>query len=82
MKMTTNNKFLVLMVTIMSLVKISSQQLKPLKLLYQWKEMDFEFPSPEDRENAILNNVYIPGNAVPIDVDVDYRGNLAAISRN
>lgn len=75
MKMTTKNKFVFLMVTVMSLVKLSSQQLDSLKMLYQWNDMEFEFPSPGEREIAILNKDYIPGTAVPIDVDVDYRGN-------
>lgn len=79
MKMATKKKYFLLLVTVLSLVKLSSQQVKPLKMLYQWREMEFQFPSQEDRENAILNNVYIPGNSVPIDVDVDYRGIIVAV---
>lgn len=71
-KMVTRN-FLVLLVTLM-LSKISTQQLVSLKQLAEWKELEFEFPSSNIRENAILNNGYIPGNSVPIDVDIDYRG--------
>lgn len=74
--MATNNKIFLLLATLIYLAnKISSQQLKSLKLLSEWKEMEFEFPSHEIRETAILNNLYIPENAVPIDLDIDYRGN-------
>ncbi len=74
-KMIRKDKVFVLLVTVITLVnEISSQlQLVPLKQLAEWKEVEFEFPSPNVRENAILNNNYIPGNSVPIDVDIDYR---------
>lgn len=68
-------KLLCVFVGTLMLSKISSQQLVSLKQLAEWKELEFEFPSPNIRENAILNNGYIPGNSVPIDVDIDYRGN-------
>lgn len=72
--MTTKNTVGFLLITVIVLVsKISSQQLRSLKVLSEWKEMEFEFPSNDIRESAILNNNYIPGNSVPIDVDVDYR---------
>lgn len=74
--MTTKNKVFILLVTVLSLVKTSSQQLQSLKILSEWKEMEFEFPSHDVRESAILNKLYIPGNAVPIDLDIDYRGNF------
>lgn len=74
--MTTKNTVVFLLVTVLFLVnEISTQQLKSLKALAEWKEMEFEFPSNDIRESAILNNLYIPGNSVPIDVDVDYRRN-------
>lgn len=46
---------------------------KNLKLVSEWKALEFAFPSPQIREAAIANGQYIAGNAVPIDVDVDYR---------
>lgn len=74
-KMNTKNRVFILFLTVLSLVKISSQQLQSLKILSEWKEMEFEFPSRDIRESAILNKNYIPGNSVPIDIDIDYRGN-------
>lgn len=46
-----------------------------LKLLAEWKELEFEFPSNLVRDNAIRSGEYQRGRAVPIDVDVDYRDN-------
>ncbi|XP_037026149.1 major royal jelly protein 1-like [Bradysia coprophila] len=77
MKMPTKTSSVVLLLILM-LSKISTQQLVSLKQLAEWKELEFEFPSPNIRENAILNNGYIPGNSVPIDVDIDYRDHAAS----
>lgn len=71
---TKYKKIFLFATTIVFLHQISAQQLKSLKILSEWKEIEFEFPTREVRENAILNNAYIIGNAVPIDVDIDYRG--------
>lgn len=51
-----------------------TQKLVSLKQLTEWNELEFEFPSRNLRENAILNNGYIPGNSVPIDLAIDYQG--------
>jgi len=39
--------------------------------------MDFLFPTPQDRSNAIKNGLFIQPNVIPIDVDVDYHGSVA-----
>lgn len=44
-----------------------------LRIVKQWAEMNFVFPSESAREAAINNRYYIPGNSVPIDVDVQHR---------
>lgn len=46
---------------------------KNLYLQYQWKYLDFQFPSAAIRDAAIRNRVYIKGNSFPIDIDV-YNG--------
>lgn len=46
---------------------------KNLKLVSEWKDLEFAFPSPSVRQAAIQNGQYISGRGVPIDVDVDYR---------
>lgn len=43
-------------------------------LIAQWGQMEFAFPTPEHRQLAIYQRKFIEGNAVPIDVDVDYSG--------
>jgi len=48
-------------------------QLKNLRLVAEWKELEFSFPSQEVRNAAIASGDYIRGNALPIDVDVDYK---------
>ncbi|KAJ2946022.1 hypothetical protein O0L34_g4942 [Tuta absoluta] len=44
-----------------------------LQVLRQWPELMFVFPSQLDRENAFNKKFYVPGNSVPIDVDVQHR---------
>lgn len=46
---------------------------KNLKLVSEWKDLEYAFPSPSHRQAAIQSQQYIPGRGVPIDVDVDYR---------
>lgn len=36
--------------------------------------MDYNFPTPQDRAEAIRNKDFIQENVVPIDVDVEYKG--------
>lgn len=45
-----------------------------LKLVEDWKSIDFNFPSERHRQDAIKTKQFVPGNAVPIDVDVHYKG--------
>ncbi|XP_075973485.1 major royal jelly protein 9-like isoform X2 [Anticarsia gemmatalis] len=44
-----------------------------LRVVRQWAELEFVFPSEDDMRKAIENNYYVPGNSVPIDVDVHHR---------
>lgn len=48
-------------------------ELRNLRLVAEWKQAEFDFPTPAVRQEAIANGQYVPGNAVPIDMDVDYR---------
>ena len=48
--------------------------LRQLKLIDDWKTIDFIFPNDHQRNNAILTKEFVPGQAVPIDVDVYYKG--------
>lgn len=44
-----------------------------LKLVAEWKTLDFAFPGLDVRQLAIRTGNFVPGNAVPIDVDIDYQ---------
>ncbi|CAK1596073.1 unnamed protein product [Parnassius mnemosyne] len=44
-----------------------------LRVVRQWAELDFVFPSEETKSLAIQKRYYVPGNSVPIDVDVQHR---------
>lgn len=48
-------------------------QLKNLRLVGEWKELEFAFPSAAVRSASIANGEYVRGASLPIDVDVDYR---------
>ncbi|RVE54207.1 hypothetical protein evm_001034 [Chilo suppressalis] len=42
----------------------------PFSTLYKWKHIDFEFPSPQQRSQAIANEQYIPENVLPLGLEV------------
>lgn len=56
----------------------ANSELRNLRLVAEWKQPEFAFPSPSARSAAMGNGQYIAGNAVPIDVDVDYRSEGAS----
>lgn len=51
---------------------IQCQLSNPFIDIYTWRNLTFLFPSRQDEINAIIQNKYIAGNTVPIDVDVYY----------
>lgn len=53
---------------------LCQQNLPVIPTLGSWRELEFEFPTEAIRRSAISSGDYVPGNAVPIDVDIDYRG--------
>lgn len=38
----------------------------PFKTVYYWNELDFDYPSEEDREAAIIYNDFIPKHNLPL----------------
>lgn len=52
--------------------------LKNLRLVAEWNELEFEFPTPQQKQAALISGQYVPGNSVPIDVAVDYRNQGAS----
>lgn len=47
----------------------------PFDIVYEWRQLDFEYPTFLDRQRAILNGDFIPINVVPLGVD-RYRNRL------
>lgn len=47
-----------------------------LNMKCQWKQIDFQFPTPEARETALKDKSFIPNNVIPIDVDMYYGSKL------
>lgn len=52
----------------------ANAQQQQLRLLAEWREAEYEFPSAAERQRALDTQEYVPGNGVPIDVDIDYGG--------
>lgn len=46
---------------------------KKLKLVAEWTTLDYVFPQKNARDQAINSGLFVQGNGIPIDVDVDYR---------
>ncbi|KOC60607.1 Protein yellow [Habropoda laboriosa] len=58
-------------VTVLLLIAIShSRATEKLKSIFSWKALEFNFPSEHARLTAIKNGDFIPGNSLPIDMDV------------
>ena len=51
-----------------------SQTKITMRSVKEWNQLDFNFPSQQDRQNAIDNELFVQANAIPIDMDVDYNG--------
>lgn len=46
-----------------------------LRVAYQWKQMDFEYPSIQERQFAINNMSLVQENIVPVGIEV-YKNRL------
>lgn len=45
---------------------------KALERVFEARNLQLSFPTPEERERVLRAGLYDPGNVVPIDVDVYY----------
>lgn len=50
-----------------------------LRTVFEWKDLEYEFPTEAERQAALNNKLYIPHNGIPIDVDVQYKGNVLCL---
>lgn len=53
---------------------VSDAAPRVLKLINEWKSIDFNFPTQQLRHEAIASKAFVPGQSVLIDVDVHYKG--------
>lgn len=42
----------------------------------EWNQLDFNFPNPRTRADAIQKGRFVQRSCFPLDVDVDYRGEI------
>ena len=61
----------ILFIIAVGVISVSAQ--RGYDVLYRWKLMDFEYPSLEDREEAINNGTFIPENNALTGIKV-YKG--------
>lgn len=48
---------------------LNRQFRNPFDIIYEWRQLDFDYPTFLDRQRAILNGDFIPINTVPLGVD-------------
>lgn len=46
-----------------------------LRVVYQWKQIDYEYPNIGERQAAIANGDFIQENVIPVGIEV-YRDRL------
>lgn len=65
-----------LFIIFMLMTAIACQQQSSMNIIKEWRQLDFLFPSPTIRADAINRKLFVPANAFTIDVDFDYQGIL------
>lgn len=68
--------FSLVFVFLLKVLFICCQQRLDLNVVREWKQLDFDFPNSQARDEAIRKGYFVQHNAVPIDVDVDYQGKI------
>lgn len=54
----------------MNCLVLGAWSMDNLKVAYEWKQVDFDFPSEEDRQTAIDNKEFVPENNLPLGLEV------------
>lgn len=44
--------------------------MEQLDIIYEWSQLDFQFPTPEARQQAIDNRSFIPENNIPMGLEI------------
>lgn len=50
-------------------------QFRAFTPIFEAKTLDYAYPTPQDRQKAINDRSFIPGNGLPIDTDIQYYSN-------
>lgn len=61
---------LILGLSLLGSIDAASAQGNRLKERYFWKQIDFTFPTPKDRADAIASGKFIPNNNLPLGMEV------------
>ena len=69
----SNMKLFIWTILLLVLSESFCSRPKDLEVIHQWRDLEFKFATNFERQYAINNGLYVKGNGVPIDVDVDYR---------
>jgi len=67
------NMWIALMLVLVVVATVSAND--NLRVAYQWKQIDFEYPNIDERQAAILNSTFISENVIPIGLEV-YKNRL------
>lgn len=57
-----------------TVIAYNGNKLKDLETIHSWNLLEYEFPSPQDRQEAINNGNLISNAGTPIDVQPSYGG--------
>lgn len=49
---------------------VNAYAMDNLRVAFQWKQLDFDFPSDEAREEAVRNKEFIQENNLPLGLEV------------
>lgn len=61
---------LILGLSLLGSLEAANSQGNRLKEKYYWKQIDFTFPTPKDRADAIATGKFIPSNNLPLGLEV------------
>lgn len=56
-------------------------QKKGFDVQYEWRSLEY-YKTPEERQKAIDDGVFVPGNGFPIDIDVHYLRKFYKLIKN
>lgn len=71
-----SDNMLRILVFLIFVTAVFNQQQPQLNSIREWRQIDFNFPNQFVRADAINRGLFNQSNAVPVDVDVDYKSSF------